>query len=564
MLDKENFEKMSVEEQEKLFRESPLKDRAEMLLYCHEPERLASRISQEELYLITRELDVDEKVEIIRSANREQIFFMTDMECWQKDRLDNRGFVSWLEILLQAGPDKLLAWFLTADYEFIAAGFQEIIQVTKPEWEYAVDEKLGDNPYFTFDEYYFVSVLEEDKFDTVKQALQVLFEKHRGKYTALMESILSELEDELEEEAYRRREIRMTERGFPAQQSALQIYKPISREELEEYPVKSAAVTSKVSPEHIRPNYPALWSKERFFLDDVLAEVRMNTPEFMEGIEEELAWLSNKVIACTGVDFADESKITKAIERVRALTSLGFDLLSDHNVEESAVYARRYWLETVFRFGFSHVLRLRQIGEKILSKYWQGEKAHFLEFLDEPYGKVFENLLRRVPQYFDFVKRNEMEAQRDFQDRQDLEAVEMMVRQIEGIHHWIYEKFPTFFTPKKFSVEEKQPVTLWQVLGTAFARYSLTKTLSLTPLSENDLKKWFVQDFVTYETRRTVKLELKREFLEKFFSASERRKYLILWGLVFDKMDAELGGLLAEEKTDFRFVQCLLLKESLK
>lgn len=563
MLDKENFEKMSVEEQEKLFRESPLKDRAEMLLYCHEPERLASRISQEELYLITRELDIDEKVEIIRSANREQIFFMTDMECWQRDRLNNRGFVSWLEILLQAGHDKLLSWFLTADYEFIAAGFQEIIQVTKPEWEYAVDEKLGDTPYFTFDEYYFVSVLEEDKFDTVKQALQVLFEKHRGKYTALMESILSEMEDELEEEAYRRREIRMTERGFPAQESALQIYKPISREELEEYPVKSKDVSPK-TPEHVRPDYPALWSKEKFFLDDVLTEVRIRNPELMEGLEEELAWLSNKVIACTGVDFADESKITKAIERVRALTSLGFDLLSDHNVGESATYARRHWLETIFRFGFSHVLRLRQIGEKILSKYWPGEKTHFLEFLDEPYGKVFENLFRRVPQYFDFTKANETEAQRDFHDRRDLEIVEMMVRQIESIHYWIHEKFPAFFKPRKFSAEEKPSVTLTQVLGTAFASYGLTKKISLAPLSENDLKKWLAQDFVMHETRRALKPELKTDFLEKFFSESEKKNYFIIWGLVFDRIDAELGGLLVKEKTDFRFVQCLLLKESVK
>ncbi|HTL47513.1 MAG TPA: DUF6178 family protein, partial [Verrucomicrobiae bacterium] len=233
----EDFESLGPEEQLKVFSKSSIKERGDLILHAHEPLKLTQALSNEELYLITREMDPEERSEVIRYANLRQLFFISDIDCWQRDQISPKGFIQWLEILRQADEAKLFSWLLEMDFEALVAGFQKFVRVLKPEWEYAVDEVLGDQPYFTLDRLYYILV-EEENFETVRRAFEVLYENHKGRYAAILEGILGEMEYEVEETAYRKREVRLSDQGFPDYETAVVIYNPLDRDAFNHFPAK--------------------------------------------------------------------------------------------------------------------------------------------------------------------------------------------------------------------------------------------------------------------------------------------------------------------------------------
>ena len=102
MIDLNEFESLEPEEQAKVFHQTSFKEKGELLLRSHDPMALARSLSQEELYLVAKEMDLEERSEVIRYASLPQLFFIADIDCWKKDRIDPRSFVNWLETLIQA------------------------------------------------------------------------------------------------------------------------------------------------------------------------------------------------------------------------------------------------------------------------------------------------------------------------------------------------------------------------------------------------------------------------------------------------------------------------------
>ena len=104
----EEFEALKPDDQARIFHQSPFKEKADLLIRAHNPLSLAQSLSAEELYLLVREVDLEEKNEILRFASLPQLFFISDVDCWKKDRLNPRGFTDWLKALLAADEGKCL------------------------------------------------------------------------------------------------------------------------------------------------------------------------------------------------------------------------------------------------------------------------------------------------------------------------------------------------------------------------------------------------------------------------------------------------------------------------
>ena len=551
-MDREEFEHLKPEEQEKIFHHIPFKERGELFFCAHEPARLTQSLSPEELYLLTREMDLEERSEVIRHANLPQLFFISDIECWKKDRLSSKGFLQWLETLHEAGDDKLLAWLREMDYETVVSGLKELIRVLRPETEYPTDEVLGDEPFFTLDERYFILVKEEN-IELVRRAVEILFENHHGRYTALLEGVLGELDDELEEEAYQKRETRLAERGFPNAEIAHQIYRPLSKEEFGEFPRKNT------SPKKAReepafnskpPDYLVLWSAERLFLDDVLLLFREDSGESREGLQEELAWLSNKVIACQGIDFASEEKVRRGIERARRTVSIGLEDLSGRDLGRAQEFMRERWLEIIFRWGVSRLMELREGARQTLKTHWRGERESFLEFLDEPYHFIFRGLfLRPLPECFDPEVKDDPYFLRDFKNLEEVEKARRAVLQMDQIHEFLAREFPG-------SLREES-AALFSLLGNLFASFAAGGKISSGPISEKTTLTFIKKGFEPAGPRRILNRGLKEEFLNRFFSNQDQEVLKTLWALVFQRLEEELGGLDPSKGIDPRFVSSI-------
>ncbi len=567
-MDEEEFEKLSPEEQEKIFHHTPFRERGELLLHSQNPMRLVQSLSREELYLLTREMDLEERSEVLRYANLPQLFFVSDIDCWKKDRLHAKSFLEWLETLLQSDEEKLLAWLVQMDYETVVAGFSYLIRVIKPEWEYPSDELLGDQPFFTLDERYFISVREEN-IETIRRAVEILFENNRGRYTMILEGILGELEYEIEEEAFQRRAIRLAERGFPDAESARRIYRPLSQEEFGRFPLKNkeketvpdGAGNGMDAPRR-PPMYMTLWSKERLFLDEALLLFREEAQEIREGLEEELAWLSNKVIACDGIGFASEERVRRGIERARRFVNIGLEKLSARDLDEARKILKSRWLEAVFRCAVAELFHVRERARKIIDKHWPGEDKYFIEFLGELFGSIFSGILHNIPEYFDPEVKDHADQLRDFKNLEEAGRASRAVLQIESIHGFFIREFASLLPA--FNLEAKRGLprrSLVAVLGTLFVSFTLSGRASFRSLSVSSLQNFLKKGFENRGDSRRLRAEAKEKFLRHFYSASEQELLRPLWALVFERLEEEWKDFDSSRTPDPRFITSLYFSE---
>ncbi len=555
-MDLDQFESLSPEEQAKVFHKSPFKEKGELLRHSHDPMRLTRSLSQEELYLMAKEMDLEERSEVIRYANLPQLFFISDVDCWKKDRIDPIGFQSWLETLLAADERKLLAWLLEMDYESVVAGFKKLIQVLKPEREYAIDELLGDRPYFTLDENYFI-LAKEENMESLRRTLEILYENHRGRYVALLEDVMAGIDDEVEEDAFQRREMRLAERGFPDFETARKIYRLMSKQEFEAFPLKKQLPSEK-DVKKAFPNYPVLWSGEHLFLDEVLLLFRDDVSGMQETLKEELAWLSNKVIACEGIDFAAEDRVRHGIERARSFVSIGLELLSGRDLLQAKKILSERWLEIIFRWGATAVLTLREEAFEIVRDYWKGERAMFLEFLNPPYGPILKGLLRDLPECYDPQAGEDADFLRDFKAADEIRRIELAVQQIHKVHEILNVHVPDYLQRVAIGkVRETLEPTFFSVLGTLLVNFGLSGKLTSQAVSEKDLREFIKKNFEKNTGRAVLKSDLKQHFQEKMLPAQDRGFMKPLFSLLFENMEEDLSDLDVSAPIDPRFISCL-------
>ncbi|MEI9475081.1 MAG: DUF6178 family protein [Deltaproteobacteria bacterium] len=93
--------------------------------------------------------------------------------------------------------------------------------------------------HFTLDREYFVTFRKAEIRPIFQPFLEILYRYDNNTYRRLMESLLGELESDIEETGYRFRNARLADYGFPDVEQALEIYRfvnpnalPVERETL--------------------------------------------------------------------------------------------------------------------------------------------------------------------------------------------------------------------------------------------------------------------------------------------------------------------------------------------
>ncbi|MBI4549319.1 MAG: hypothetical protein HY714_00120 [Candidatus Omnitrophica bacterium] len=562
-IDKDAFEALKPEEQAKIFYQSSFEEKGELFPYCHSPELFVRSLSPEELYLMTRELDAEERSEVLRFANVSQLLFLSDIECWKKDRLDAKGFLGWLDTLNESGPARLLAWLEEADYEVLIGGFRKLVRVIKPQWEYAADELLGDEPYFTLDDQYYI-LAKEEELETVKQVIEKIYENHRGRYAALLESLIQEITDEMEEEAFRKREMRLAEHGFPDQETARRIYSPMSPEEFERFPLKRKGAGTPGPKDAAPPlQVPARWYGDRLFLDRVILSLKDESEADLEGIQEELVWLSNKVIACEGIDLTSEERVRQGVMRARSLVNIGLEDLSRGDVAAGRKILSERWLETIFRWGVRLVHESAAEAASVAADYWKSGRQHLLDFLEEPHHSVFQGLFRPVPLYRDAAVKGKAGPLRDFRSLEEVSRTRKQVREVRAAHDFLAGQFKPLFHRLNLVAGKGgragAAVKLTALAGTVFVHFVLEGEPRDEAVKPPALNKFLREAFEpgAGEGRR-LKPALKEKFLSRINAAagSDLRAF---WDSAFDRLEEELARLDPKTKIDPRFVAVPLL-----
>lgn len=559
-MDFEKFEELDPEKQAEIFQQSNFKDKGELLLRAAQPAALVRKLSQEEFYLISKEMDVQERSEIVRYANLAQLHFISDLECWDKDRINPQNFVTWLETLREAEGRQLADWLIRGDYAMVVAGFSKVIQVLKTEREYAMDELMGDKPYFTLDENYFITVTNEN-YDTIKRAFETLFETHRGRYVSILEGVLSEVEDQMEDEAYEGRERRLSERGFPDPESAFIIYRPMSEAEFESFPLK-AAVTAPVNLEGEDwranpPNYLAAFAKDRLFLDDVLLSLSRDDHKIYDSVREEMAWLSNKTIACSGIDFSSEERVAQGVERARHFVNLGLEIISGKDLVRAEALLKERWLEIIFRRASTELHHLRNRALAVVRQHWNGDREMFVNFLSEPFDFMLRGILRTVPEYYEPTGKADL-LFRDFITREDLDRMRKAVESMEVLHAALNQKIPNMSSLFSERVSQSDAdYHLFTALNQMLAHHCLEHKFSIEKLNRKQFTHFTELAFTGARHHRVMKSEVKDRFLSDWLTEKEKILLTPVWSLAFDALTSEISDIEISDKSDLRFIHSL-------
>src|SRR5262245_41668786 len=81
--------------------------RAEAILAEPDAERLVPRLPVQELYYAIKEVGLADAHDLVALASPDQLQGFLDLDVWQKDALDDQKMEPWIELLLEAGPEKL-------------------------------------------------------------------------------------------------------------------------------------------------------------------------------------------------------------------------------------------------------------------------------------------------------------------------------------------------------------------------------------------------------------------------------------------------------------------------
>ncbi len=165
-------------------------------------------------------------------------------------------------------------------------------------------------------------------------------------------TLLAELEDAMS----RLRGIELSELGFPSREDAVHLFAK---------PLETAALEKRVrlGAEH-RP-LPARYA-ESFINESLLSDAfaLIHDEQLLADLEAELVRLTNTVLIADNAEAGDVEAVRPAARDVRAMLSLGLELLAGEDAHEAAALIAAHPLRAIFRHGYAQVYRLKNWAER--------------------------------------------------------------------------------------------------------------------------------------------------------------------------------------------------------
>ena len=291
----------------------------------------------------------------------------------------------------------------------------------------------------------------------------------------------------------------------------------------------------------------------------------------MRCVGEGLMWLSNKVVACEGIDLSSEERVRRGVERSRHMVNIGLEDLSGGDAAKARDILKQRWLEIIFRWGAGVLQSLREEAWGVVRKYWKDEERVCFDFLDAPYQDILKGVLQGgglrnftpagLPFFCDEGK-GEL-GFREFRNARDIEKIRLRVTETELAHAFLASHFPALFD--RLHLESKRTGmrgTLFSLCGTLFVRFSLDGSISDKPLSQGNVRAFLEKGFTRGTGNSVLTPSLAEKFLSHFFSTEGRKALEPFWALVFSRLESELAGLDFRKPVDSRYVSCLLIAPS--
>lgn len=404
------------------------------------PAALVQSFPHQDLYFLVNDIGAEDALPVLAVASSEQWEYFVDAEVWQRDLLDVDGLTRWFDLLLKADPKRCVNWMVvehTAFFEDYLARHIEVRVREKNE-----DPSEFGPGWFTFDDWFYIRHREvpdepvedgapyihpDDRNDVVFSLLQTLSKEDHPRFQAVMLEAMSVLSAEVEEESYRLRNVRLSEKGFLPFEEALGVYAPLDAESLR----KGLKKTPPLDAATVVPHAHTGEVPEGSLFSDALAE--LDDVTLLSALQMEFAVLCNRVIAADQKPVRERAELSSVVKKVCGYISLGLEALNrDAEMNKGlAAWLAETSLEEIFRVGYGLAMGLKFKADRWRKESWLLGRGLSLSLLGEAWMGVTGGLLLNRPLFYDNYQSGSL--YREFETLADIEATEAVLSDVTGI-----------------------------------------------------------------------------------------------------------------------------------
>ena len=337
----------------------PAEKALQAILAHPQPAALVHSFSEEDLHFLIHDIGLENALPLLSLASNRQWEYMVDMEAWSRDRLNFQTTTAWLQLLLAADADRLAKWCYEEKLEWIELYLFRNIELRIRESDQSPSD-LGDG-FFTDDDTFYVRFVDypvaspqEEAFKSMRnemlgQLLRRLSLFDHLRYQGLLMESMGLIPDEIEEELFRLRNVRLGEKGFLPFDEAVGVYQPLQPEELAARGKKILRQEPADDSQLPVPRITATFLEgDNLF---VRALKQIQAPHILEQLQTETASLCNRVIAADRAVIRGRDQLRSVVSKVSGYLSIGLERLlaggrqdceKKSGQSHSAAYAHRY------------------------------------------------------------------------------------------------------------------------------------------------------------------------------------------------------------------------------
>jgi hypothetical protein len=453
------------------------------ILALENPEEFVRSMAHVDLYWVVKKIGEEDALPILQMASSVQWGFLLDLELWKKDRLDLRQASDWMGRLLQADPDRLVRWLLTDGEYFTYFYLSKALQV-----EFKTKDEMHDvdEGFITLDGIYYLKILDPEQEEVLRNLLQRLASKDYLHYQAILMGLSAVAPAEVEEEMYRRRNVRLSEDGFLPYDEAVSVYTVLKKDLLRENP--SVPVLHPISSHGGRaeaPLMPILHLSENHLMVETVR--KSGDPLLLDRITLEFAGLCSQVFSAEGFSENTPEALVNTVRKAAGYVTVGLERWCGRDLSLCERVLRENTLLDLFRSGFSLALGIRFETEQWLKKAWFSRQGFRPAFWEEDWGATLVGVVQKRPLLFDRLRKEE--PYRAFESLEEVETCRKTIRRLVVLDRLL----ETLADRHPFEEEwSKDPLfTFHGLLFNYWARKQLALPPGFAPLSLGQVRDLF-------------------------------------------------------------------------
>lgn len=562
----------------------PTEQALDRILAAKEPAALVHSFPPQDLHLLVHDIGLANALPVLRLASKRQWEYFLDVEGWHRDRMDLDAITLWAHLLLSADPVRMTRWVNSEKVEFFEYYLFKNIRVVLREHDQDPSD-FGEG-YFTLDGTFYIHILDHPEEIPTKDepSKQTFGQTRRQLITDLLKRLADEdpvrfhqilieamhvIPAEVEEAAFRRRNVRMAENGFLPFDEAVGIYQPLKMEDIKNRPA---------SPQEFRSSVDARQSVMRFAgrladRQNLVIQALENFDSETERLsaEMELAGLTNRLIVADQKQVRDRADLKQAVRKACGYIRIGLCGLTavdgdpSPDLKRSAAMMAKYSLPSLFQLGFGYALHLKWRVDQWYRQSWVRGQGLALTFLGEAWMGVLGGLLLKKPLYFDESLQDQ--RYREFASMDDIVHTEAILDRIIAMD--------TFLNRIGIDLDRQYPaevfLTYKNLLLTLWGRRCLDLSNEVSPIELSLFRSFYTdQLFESPQTKQAdeankIRKSAKQLFLDWLISRSgfSETKIMAQIGPTLDELFSEIEkelGRVEHENIDPRFVSLFLLK----